>query len=63
MPCDGDACLVDKGFTTQHPLLTKQATIFIPPFLRKRNAFTTEEVMLTKRIAKAKYMWKDLMNV
>ena len=32
----------------QHLLLTMQATIFIPPFLGKRDAFTKEEVMLTK---------------
>ena len=50
----GDDLLVDKGFTIQHLLLTKQATIFIPPFLGKRDAFTKEEVMLTKRIAKAR---------
>ena len=50
----GDALLVDKGLTIQHLLLTKQTTISIPPFLRKRDAFTKEEVMLTKRIAKAR---------
>ena len=49
-----DTLLVDKGFMIQHLLLTKQATIFIPPFLGKRDAFTEEEVMLTKRIAKAR---------
>ena len=49
-----DAFLVDKGFTVQHLLLSKQATIFIPPFLGKRDKFTKEEVMLTKRIAKAR---------
>jgi hypothetical protein len=50
----GDAFLVDKGFTIQHLLLSKQATIFIPPFLGKREKFTKEEVLLTKRIAKAR---------
>ena len=49
-----DSFLVDKGFTVQHLLLPKQATIFIPPFLGKREKFTKEEVMLTKRIAKAR---------
>ena len=49
-----DAFLVDKGFTIQHLLLSKQATIFIPPFLGKREKFTKEEVLLTKRIAKAR---------
>ena len=38
----------------RHLLLPKQATIFIPPFLGKREKFTKEEVMLTKRIAKAR---------
>ena len=50
----GDALLVDKGFTIQHRLLTKQTTIFIPPFLGKRDAFTKEEEMFTKQIAKAR---------
>ena len=50
----GDALVFDKGFTIQHLLLTKQRAIFIPPFLGKRDAFTKKEVMLTKRIAKAR---------
>ena len=50
----GDALLVDKGFTVQSLLLPKKATIFIPPFLGKRDSFTKEEVILTKRIAKAR---------
>ncbi|XP_066917504.1 uncharacterized protein [Clytia hemisphaerica] len=49
-----DSFLVDKGFTVQHLLLSKQATIFIPPFLGKREKFTKEEIILTKRIAKAR---------
>ena len=49
-----DASLVDKGLTIQHLLLKKQATIFIPPFLGERDTFTNEEVMLIKRIAKAR---------
>jgi hypothetical protein len=49
-----DTFLVDKGFKIQHLLLEKQATIFIPPFLGKREKFTAEEIMLTKRIAKAR---------
>ncbi|XP_057292562.1 uncharacterized protein LOC130621275 [Hydractinia symbiolongicarpus] len=50
----GDNFLVDKGFTVQDVLLSKQATIFIPPFLGKRDSLTKEEIMLTKRIAKAR---------
>ena len=50
----GDALFVDNGFTIQQPLFTKQTIIFILPFLGKRDAFTKEEVMLTKRIAKAR---------
>lgn len=49
-----DSFLVDKGFTVQHLLLRKQATIYIPPFLGGRTKFTKEEVMMTKRIAKAR---------
>ena len=49
-----DAFLVDKGFTIQHLLLSKQATTFIPPFLGKRDKFTREEVLLTKQITKAR---------
>ena len=47
-----DALLVDKGVYTTS--FTHNATIFIPPFLGKRDAFTKEEVMLTKQIAKAR---------
>ena len=33
---EGDAFLVDRGFTIQDILLRKQATIFIPLFLKGR---------------------------
>ncbi|XP_066920117.1 uncharacterized protein [Clytia hemisphaerica] len=49
-----DSFLVDKGFTVQHLLLPKQATNYIPPFLGQREKFTKEEVLLCKRIAKAR---------
>ena len=51
---EGDSFLVDKGFTIQHLLIQKQATIYIPPHLSDRDAFTKEEGLLTKRIAKAR---------
>ena len=50
----GDSLLVDKGFTIQDVVLSRQAKIFIPPFLGKRDSFTKEEVILTKRIGKAR---------
>ena len=57
-----DAVLVDEGFTIQHVLLTKQATIFISLFLGKRDTFTKEGVMLNKQLKlKQECMWKDLI--
>ena len=50
----GDSILVDKGFTVQELLLVKQAKVFIPPFLGKRDKFTKEAILLTKKIAKAR---------
>ena len=50
----GDVLLVDKGFTVQNLLLPKMATIQIPAFLGKRDGFTKEEVLMSKRIAKAR---------
>ena len=50
----GDALLVDRGFTVQELLLSKQASIFIPPFLGGRERLTGEEELLTKKIAKAR---------
>ena len=47
----GDSLFVDKGFTVQHSLTTRQATVFIP-FLGKRATFTKKEIFLTKQIAK-----------
>ena len=38
----------------QDLLTPHQATVFIPPFLGKRATFTKEEILLTKRIAKAR---------
>ena len=50
----GDSVLVDKGFTVQDLLIPLQASIYIPPFLGKRESFTKEEILLKKRIAKAR---------
>ena len=50
----GDVLLVDKGFTVQDQLLSRQATIKIPAFLGKRDNLTKEEEMTTRRIAKAR---------
>ena len=43
---EGDAFLVDRGFTIQEILLRKQPTIFIPPFLKGRDTLTKEEVFV-----------------
>ena len=50
----GDVLLVDKGFTIQDLLLSRQATIKIPAFLGKRDKLTAEEEMRTRRVAKAR---------
>eukprot|EP00794_Sanderia_malayensis_P010598 gene10598-11719_t len=50
----GDLLLVDKGFTIQDLLYSKQATIKIPAFLGSRSKLTKEEEIETKRIAKAR---------
>ena len=50
----GNFLLLDKGFTIQDLVLARQARVFIPPFLGKRDSFTKEEVILTKRIGKAR---------
>ena len=50
-----DSFLVDKGFTVQHFLLYKQATIFIPSFLGNRDKFTKKEVIAYKTNCKGTY--------
>ena len=50
----GNSLLVDKGFTIQDLVLAQQARVFIAPFLGKQDSFTKEEVILTKRIGKAR---------
>ena len=50
----GDLLLVEKGFTIQHLLHQKQATIKIPAFFGNRARLSKEEEMDTKRIAKAR---------
>ena len=49
-----NSLLVDKGFAAQDFLTPGQATVFIPPFLEKPATFAKEEILLTKRIAKAR---------
>ena len=50
----GDVLLVDKGFTVQDLLLSRQATIKIPVFLGKRDSLTAGEEISTRRITKAR---------
>ena len=50
----GDSVLVDKVFTIQDLVLARQARVFIPPFVGKRDSFTKEKVILTKKIRKAR---------
>ena len=49
----GDTFLVDKGFNMQEMLLSKQATIYIPP-KKIRPQSIREELVKTKRIAKVR---------
>ena len=46
---EGNAFLVDRGFTIQEILLRIQATIFISPFLKGRDTLTKEEVFALHR--------------
>ena len=50
----GDVLLLDKGFTVQDLLISRQATIKIHAFLGKRDSLIGEEEMSTRRIAKAR---------
>lgn len=50
----GDMVLADRGFTIEDLLLSKQASLNIPPFLGQRSKFTAEEELKTRRIAKAR---------
>ena len=49
-----DQFLVDRGFTVQHLLLTKGASIFIPPFRDGQGKLKKEEAIKTSRIGKAR---------
>ena len=50
----GDLVLADRGFTIKDLLLSRQADLNIPPFLGKREKFTPQEELKTRRIAKAR---------
>ena len=50
----GDMVLADRGFLIEDLLLTRQASLNIPPFLGKRKKFTAQEELKTRRIAKAR---------
>ena len=49
----GDTFMVDKGFNVKEMLLSKQATIFIPP-KKTKPRFRRDEVIKTQRIGKAR---------
>lgn len=48
----GDMVLDSRGFTMKDLLLSRQASLNIPPFLGQRSKFTAE--LKTRRIAKAR---------
>lgn len=50
----GDLLLLDKDFTVQDQLLSRQATSKLPVFLGKRDSLTKEGEMSTRRVAKAR---------
>ena len=50
----GDVLLVDKGFKIEDVLAPFMASTEIPPFLGKREHFTKEEIMKTRKIARAR---------
>ena len=49
----GDALLVDRGFTVQELLLSKQASIFIPPFLGGRGEINWRGRVVDKKHRKS----------
>ncbi len=49
----GDLIVADKGFTIQ-PLLPDGVSLNIPPFLRGKAQFTTEEAQMCRKIARAR---------
>ena len=50
----GDLVLANRGFTIEDLLMRRQAVLNIPPFLGKRDKFTAQEELTTRRIAKAR---------
>lgn len=50
----GGMVLANCGLTIEDLLLSRQATLNIPPFLGQRSKFTAEEELKTRRIAKAR---------
>lgn len=50
----GDLILVDRGFTVEDLLMSRQVHMNIPPFLKGRDKLTPQEELLTRKIAKAR---------
>ncbi|XP_074641153.1 uncharacterized protein LOC141898907 [Tubulanus polymorphus] len=50
----GDLLFVDRGFTVQDLLLSRQVDMNIPPFLQGRDKLTPQEELLTRKIAKSR---------
>ena len=47
----GDSVTADKGFDIEDELILLGVTLNIPPFLRGKNQFSEEELVVTRRIA------------
>ena len=43
--------MADKGFDIEDELILQGVTLNIPPFLRGKNQFSEEELVVTRRIA------------
>ncbi|XP_013419440.1 uncharacterized protein LOC106180094 [Lingula anatina] len=50
----GDILLVDRGFTVEDLLLSRQVSLNIPPFLKGREKLTPQEELLCKKLSKAR---------
>ena len=47
----GDSVMADKRFDIEDELILRGVTLNIPPFLRGKNQFSEEELVVTRRIA------------
>ena len=60
---ENDTVLADRGFTIEDLVVSKKASLVIPPFMKGKRALSIREEAVTRVIAKARIHIGNLLSL